>query len=582
MREQIEALLSTAIDTLIANGTLPAEVAPRIALDRPRDKSHGDFATNLALMLAKPAKQPPRALAEAIIAALPENNLISKTDIAGPGFINLTLNQDHLIDQLEAAWSDENLGVPQAEQADTVVIDYSSPNLAKEMHVGHLRSTIIGDAVARTLSLQGHKVIPQNHVGDWGTQFGMLLAHMEDELKEQATETLELADLETFYKAAKARFDNEEGFADRARQLVVKLQGGDAYCLKLWKIFIDTSMDHCQEVYDRLGVQLTRADVMAESAYNPELAGVISDLKEKGLLVEDAGAQCVFLDEFKGKEGEPLPVIVQKKDGGYLYATTDLAAVRYRNDTLQATRMIYVTDARQALHFSQIFAVSRKANYVSDDIRLEHLGFGMVLGKDGRPYKSRDGGVTKLADLLDEAERRALDLIVSKGSELSSAEQKEVARVVGIASVKYADLSKNRTSDYMFDWNTMLSFEGNTAPYLLYANTRVKSVFQRAGVTPESVTGAIELATEQDQALAKKLALFPEVVASVGSKGMPHYLCGYLFELAGSFSSFYEACPILNADDENLKQSRLKLAALTQRTLEKGLSLLGIATLERM
>ena len=473
MREQIEALLTTAIDTLIANGTLPAEVAPRIVLDRPRDKSHGDFATNLALMLAKPAKQPPRALAEAIIAALPANNLIAKTDIAGPGFINFTLNQDQLIGQLEAAWNDENLGVPQAEQADTVVIDYSSPNLAKEMHVGHLRSTIIGDAVARTLSLQGHKVIPQNHVGDWGTQFGMLLAHMEDELKEQATETLELADLETFYKAAKARFDNEEGFADRARQLVVKLQGGDTYCLKLWKIFIETSMDHCQEVYDRLGVQLTRADVMAESAYNPELPGVISDLKDKGLLVEDAGAQCVFLDEFKGKEGEPLPVIVQKKDGGYLYATTDLAAVRYRHDRLQATRMIYVTDARQALHFSQIFAVSRKANYVSDAIRLEHLGFGMVLGKDGRPYKSRDGGVTKLADLLDEAERRALDLIVSKGSQLSAEEQKKIARVVGIASVKYADLSKNRTSDYMFDWDTMLSFEGNTAPYLLCSSARV-------------------------------------------------------------------------------------------------------------
>lgn len=582
MREQIEALLTAAIDTLIANGTLPATVTPRIVLDRPRDKSHGDFATNLALMLAKPAGLNPRALAEAIIAALPKNDLLENSDIAGPGFINFSVNENQLIDQLEAAWADDNLGVPMATQPDTVVIDYSSPNLAKEMHVGHLRSTIIGDAVARTLSLQGHKVIPQNHVGDWGTQFGMLLAHMEDALKEQATETLELADLETFYKAAKTRFDEEEGFADRARQLVVKLQGGDAYCLKLWQVFIDTSMEHCQAVYDRLGVQLTHADVMAESAYNNELASIITDLREQGLLVEDQGAQCVFLEEFKGKEGEPLPVIVQKKDGGYLYATTDLAAVRYRTDTLQASRIIYVTDARQALHFAQIFAVSRKANYASDNVRLEHLGFGMVLGKDGRPYKSRDGGVTKLADLLDEAERRALKLIASKGSELSAAEQADIARVVGIASVKYADLSKNRTSDYMFDWNTMLSFEGNTAPYLLYANTRVKSVFQRAGIEPASLTGAILLATEQDEALANKLARFPEIIASVGSKGMPHYLCGYLFELAGSFSSFYEACPILNADDEALKQSRLKLAALTQRTLEKGLSLLGIETLERM
>lgn len=582
MREQIEALLTTAINTLIADGTLPATVTPRIVLDRPRDKSHGDFATNLALMLAKPAGMNPRALAEAIITALPENALIEKSDIAGPGFINFSVNKNQLIDQLEAAWADDNLGVPVAAQPDTVVIDYSSPNLAKEMHVGHLRSTIIGDAVARTLSLQGHKVIPQNHVGDWGTQFGMLLAHMEDELKEQSTETLELADLETFYKAAKTRFDNEEGFADRARQLVVKLQGGDAYCLKLWQIFIDTSMEHCQTVYDRLGVQLTHADVMAESAYNNELASIITDLREKGLLVEDQGAQCVFLDEFKGKEGEPLPVIVQKKDGGYLYATTDLAAVRYRTESLNASRIIYVTDARQALHFAQIFSVSRKANYASDNVRLEHLGFGMVLGKDGRPYKSRDGGVTKLADLLDEAERRALELIASKGSDLSAAEQADIARVVGIASVKYADLSKNRTSDYMFDWDTMLSFEGNTAPYLLYANTRVKSVFQRAAIDPASLTGTIQLATEQDQALANKLALFPEIIASVGSKGMPHYLCGYLFELAGTFSSFYEACPILNADDEALKQSRLKLAALTQRTLEKGLSLLGIETLERM
>lgn len=582
MREQIEALLTAAIATLIANDTLPANVTPRIVLDRPRDKSHGDFATNLALMLAKPAGLNPRALAEAIIAALPENDLLESSDIAGPGFINFSVNKNQLIDQLEAAWADDNLGVPMATQPDTVVIDYSSPNLAKEMHVGHLRSTIIGDAVARTLSLQGHKVIPQNHVGDWGTQFGMLLAHMEDELKEQATETLELADLESFYKAAKTRFDEEQGFADRARQLVVKLQGGDAYCLKLWQVFIDTSMKHCQAVYERLGVQLTHADVMAESAYNNELASIITDLRGQGLLVEDQGAQCVFLDEFKGKEGEPLPVIVQKKDGGYLYATTDLAAVRYRTDVLQASRIIYVTDARQALHFAQIFAVSRKANYVSDDVRLEHLGFGMVLGKDGRPYKSRDGGVTKLADLLDEAERRALELIASKGSELSAGEQADIARVVGIASVKYADLSKNRTSDYMFDWDTMLSFEGNTAPYLLYANTRVKSVFQRAGIEPASLTGAILLATEQDEALANKLARFPEIITSVGSKGMPHYLCGYLFELAGSFSSFYEACPILNADDEALKQSRLKLAALTQRTLEKGLSLLGIETLERM
>ncbi|WP_113907567.1 arginine--tRNA ligase [Aliidiomarina celeris] len=582
MREQIEVLLAAAVETLTANGTLPQGVTPRIQLDRPRDKSHGDFATNLALMLAKPAKQNPRALAEAIVAAIPSNAIIEKSDIAGPGFINFFVNQQQLIQQLEQAWADPNLGVAASGESHTVVIDYSSPNLAKEMHVGHLRSTIIGDAVARTLTFQGHNVIAQNHVGDWGTQFGMLLAHMEDELKDQASARLQLSDLETFYKAAKKRFDDEDGFADRARSLVVKLQGGDPHCQQLWQEFINTSLEHCQEVYDRLGVQLTRQDVMAESAYNDDLPQVIQDLRGKGLLVEDQGAQCVFLEEFKGKEGEPLPIIVQKKDGGYLYATTDLAAVRYRVGELNADRVIYVVDARQSLHFDQIFTLCRKAGYANENTLLEHLGFGMVLGKDGRPYKSRDGGVTKLADLLNEAERRALELISGKGTDLTASEQAHVARVVGIASVKYADLSKNRTSDYMFDWDTMLSFEGNTAPYLLYANTRVKSVFQKAGIDALAVQGEIQLATEQDENLANKLAQFPEIIASVGKKGMPHFLCGYLFELAGAFSSFYEACPILNADDPALKNSRLKLAALTQRTLEKGLGLLGIETLERM
>jgi len=582
MKQQIEELLQSAVDALKSDGTLPAEVEPRVQLDRPRDKSHGDFATNLAMMLAKPAKQNPRALAEAIIQAIPANSVIAKAEIAGPGFINFTLDQAQLIAQLEQAWADERCGVIAAEQPQTVVIDYSSPNLAKEMHVGHLRSTIIGDAVARTLSLQGHRVIRQNHVGDWGTQFGMLLAHMEDQIQDGDSPEFALSDLETFYKAAKKRFDDEEGFADRARSLVVKLQGGDAHCQKLWQQFINTSLAHCQEVYDRLGVQLVRDDVMAESAYNSDLHQVVTDLREKGLLVEDQGAQCVFLDEFKGKEDEPLPIIVQKKDGGFLYATTDLAAVRYRTGALQADRVIYVVDARQSLHFQQIFTLSRKAGYADDSVNLEHLGFGMVLGKDGRPYKSRDGGVTKLADLLDESERRAAELIASKNSDLSAEDQARVAEVVGISSVKYADLSKNRTSDYVFDWDTMLSFEGNTAPYLLYANTRVNSLFQKAGLAPSDIQADFVLATEQDEALAGKLAQFPEIIASVGNKGMPHFLCGYLFELAGAFSSFYEACPILNSDDEALKMSRLKLAALTARILETGLGLLGIPTLERM
>lgn len=582
MKQHIEVLLQAAVEELKAQGILSADIAPAIILDRPRDKSHGDFSCNLAMMLAKQAKKNPRELAQLIIDSIPENDVLAKSEIAGPGFINFTINSQRIIDQLENAWNDPQLGIGVAGDQQTIVIDYSSPNLAKEMHVGHLRSTIIGDAISRTLELQGHKVIRQNHVGDWGTQFGMLLAHMDDVRSESSDVALQLSDLETFYKEAKKRFDAEPEFADRARSLVVKLQGGDRYCLDLWQQFIDISLAHCQEVYDRLGVKLSRADVMAESAYNNELHGIVDLLRDESLLVEDQGAQCVFLEEFKGKEDEPLPIIVQKKDGGFLYATTDLAAVRYRAETLKADRAIYVVDARQALHFNQIFTLARKAGLAPESLQLEHMGFGVVLGKDNRPFKSRDGGVTKLADLLTEAERRAQVLIAAKGSDLSEEEQAHVASVVGIAAVKYADLSKNRTSDYVFDWDTMISFEGNTAPYLLYAHTRVSSIFEKAGMQQSDVRGAIQLSTSHDENLANKLAQFPEIITSVGNKGMPHFLCGYLFELAGAFSSFYEACPILNADDEALKASRLKLAALTSRTLQQGLNLLGIPTLKRM
>lgn len=580
MKEQLESLLAAAVATLQQQGTLAADVAPRIQLDRPRDKSHGDFATNLALLLAKPAKMNPRALAEAIIAALPDNSLVAKTDIAGPGFINFTINQQQLLDQLEHAYADAHAGIVPAAQSQTVVIDYSSPNLAKEMHVGHLRSAIIGDAVARVEEVLGHKVIRQNHVGDWGTQFGMLLAHMEE--LDNADLDMELSNLETFYKAAKKRFDESETFAARARELVVALQSGEPKCRALWQQFIDVSLSHCQEVYDRLGVKLTRADVMAESAYNEDLAQVVADLKAQGLLVEDQGAQCVFLDEFKNKDGEPLPVIVQKSGGGYLYATTDLAAVRYRQNVLKGDHLMYFVDQRQGLHFQQIFTLARKAGFARHDLKMDHYGFGTVMGKDGRPYKSRDGGVTKLADLLDEAEKRALELVQQKNHQLSPDEQAHVAKVVGISSVKYADLSKNRTSDYIFDWDTMLSFEGNTAPYLLYAYTRVNSVFGKAGVNPESIDAPFILNDEREIALANILVRFNEVIHTVADKAMPHFLCGYLYDVAGAFSSFYEACPILQGDDVAVRQSRLKLAALTAKTLRQGLELLGIPTLEKM
>ncbi|KFZ30684.1 arginyl-tRNA synthetase [Pseudidiomarina salinarum] len=580
MKEQLEQILATAVATLQQQGTLPADVQPRLQLDRPRDKSHGDFATNLALMLAKPAGMNPRALAEALIAALPENDLIAEASIAGPGFINFKVSQQQLLQQLEYAYQHPHAGIEPVAQPKTVVIDYSSPNLAKEMHVGHLRSAIIGDAVVRVLGVLGHKVVRQNHVGDWGTQFGMLLAHMEELDADDIA--MELSNLETFYKASKNRFDESPEFANRARELVVALQSGDERCLKLWKLFIDVSLSHCQEVYDRLGVLLRRADVMAESSYNDDLPQVVAELREQGLLVEDQGAQCVFLDEFRNKEGEALPVIVQKSGGGYLYATTDLAAVRYRQNVLKGDHLIYFVDQRQGLHFQQIFTLARKAGFARPDLEMDHYGFGTVMGKDGRPYKSREGGVTKLADLLDEAERRALELLQAKGSQLTGKEQEHIAKVVGISSVKYADLSKNRMSDYIFDWDSMLSFEGNTAPYLLYAYTRVTSVFAKAGIEPHAIVGDFVLRDEKELALANILVRFNEVVHAVADKALPHYLCGYLFDVAGAFSSFYEACPILQEPDEAVRTSRLKLAALTAKTLQQGLDLLGIETLEKM
>lgn len=584
MKERLITLIDNALDTLIAEGTLPAEAKRPAQIDRTKDKSHGDFATNIALMLAKPADMKPRDLAEKLIAALPADNAVAKVEIAGPGFINFFQADDWLTGLLDQALADEHLGVARPAQAQTVVVDYSSPNLAKEMHVGHLRSSIIGDAVVRTLEFLGHKVVRQNHVGDWGTQFGMLLAYLEEQKSEESDTELsrELGDLEGFYRAAKQRFDESDAFATRARSLVVKLQAGDEDCLALWREFNSVSLSHCQAVYDRLGVSLTPADVRGESAYNDDLAQVVSDLDAKGLLSEDQGAQCVFMDEFKNKEGAPLPVIVKKADGGYLYATTDLAALRYRAGTLHADRMLYFVDQRQALHFQQMFSLAKRAGFVPENTELEHMGFGTMNGPDGRPFKTRDGGTVKLIDLLDEAEQRAYNLVRDKNPELDDSALRTIAHAVGIGAVKYADLSKNRSSDYIFNFEQMLSFEGNTAPYLLYAYTRVASVFRKAGLDMADVNGDFLLQEEAEQALAARLVQFGEVLESVAEKGLPHLLCTYLYDVAGLFSTFYEHCPILSGDNEALKQSRLKLAALTARTLKQGMELLGLSPLERM
>ena len=580
MKERIASLLEHAIATLRQQGVVPADAIPSIQVERTRDKRHGDFASNVAMLLAKPAGQKPRDLAEALIAALPADNAVAKAEIAGPGFINFFVAEDFLGKQLQAALADERLGVAARSTPQTVVVDYSGPNLAKEMHVGHLRSTIIGDAVVRTLEFLGDKVARQNHVGDWGTQFGMLIAYLEEQ--PAGDNETALADLESFYRAAKKRFDESPEFADRARKLVVALQGGDADCLKKWAEFNRISLSHCLEVYERLGVSLTAEHVRGESAYNDDLAVVVNELKAKNLLTESDGAQCVFLDEFRNKDGDPLPVIVQKADGGYLYATSDLAALRYRQHMLGANRMLYFVDQRQALHFQQVFTVAKLAGFVNRDTELAHMGFGTMNGPDGKPFKTRDGGTVKLIDLLNEAEQRAYALVKEKNPSLVDAELRDIARTVGIASVKYADLSKNRTSDYIFNFDQMLSFEGNTAPYLLYAYTRVASIFRKAEIDPQSLSGEILLNSEQEQTLGNRLLQFGEVLNGVAEKGLPNLLCNYLYELAGEFSAFYEHCPVLNADDDAVRNSRLQLSWLTARTLQRGLGLLGINTLERM
>ena len=580
MKEQIQSLIEQALATLRADGTLPDQPRPAVQIERTRDKSHGDLACNIAMMLAKPAGMKPRDLAEKLVAALPENSAISKVAIAGPGFINFFQATDWLSQKVATVLADPRLGAPEV-RPQTVVVDYSGPNLAKEMHVGHLRSTIIGDAVARTLEFLGHKVIRQNHVGDWGTQFGMLLALLEEQ-EDRASATRELSDLEVFYRNAKQRFDESPAFAERARALVVKLQSGDRYCLSLWEDFNRISLSHCFEVYRQLGVSLSEEHVRGESAYNEFLPTVVSELDAAGLLTESDGAQCVFLDEFRNKQGDPLPVIVRKGDGGYLYATSDLAALRYRQQTLAAERILYFVDQRQALHFQQVFAVARKAGFVNPDTELAHMGFGTMNGADGKPFKTRAGGTVKLVDLLTEAEDRALALVSEKNPGISDEELAHIAKVTGIASVKYADLSKHRETDYIFDFDKMLSFDGNTAPYLLYAWTRVASVFRKADLEPQSLSAPIQLNAEQETELAGALIRFGEVLEQVVDKGVPHLLCGYLYDIAGLFSAFYEHCPILTAEDQATRDSRLQLAWLTARVLKQGLQLLGIETLERM
>ncbi|HHA2009209.1 TPA: arginine--tRNA ligase [Enterobacter mori] len=575
----IQALLSEKVSQALIAAGAPADCEPQVR--QSAKVQFGDYQANGVMAVAKKLGMPPRQLAEQVLTHLDLTGIASKAEIAGPGFINIFLEPAFLASHVDAALKSDRLGVSQP-KAQTVVIDYSAPNVAKEMHVGHLRSTIIGDASVRTNEFLGHKVIRANHVGDWGTQFGMLIAYLEKQQQENAGE-MALADLEGFYREAKKHYDEDEAFAERARSYVVKLQGGDQYFLEMWRKLVDITMSQNQLTYNRLNVTLTRDDVMGESLYNPMLPGIVADLKAKGLAVESEGATVVFLDEYKNKEGEPMGVIIQKKDGGYLYTTTDIACAKYRYETLHADRVLYYIDSRQHQHLMQAWTIVRKAGYVPDSVPLEHHMFGMMLGKDGKPFKTRAGGTVKLSDLLDEALERARRLVAEKNPDMPADELEKLANAVGIGAVKYADLSKNRTTDYIFDWDNMLAFEGNTAPYMQYAYTRVLSVFRKANIDESVLANATVNITEDREAqLAARLLQFEETLTVVARDGTPHVMCSYLYDLAGLFSGFYEHCPILSAESEAVRNSRLKLAQLTAKTLKLGLDTLGIETVERM
>jgi len=545
----------------------------------------GDYQANAAMALAKRLGQKPRDLAQQIVDALDVEHICSDVQVAGPGFINLTLDERFLQRCVDDMAEDEFHGLPPAEPRQTVVVDYSSPNVAKEMHVGHLRSTVIGDCIARVLQARGHNVIRQNHLGDWGTQFGMLLQFMDEggftsEHAQDAKGEHLISDLNAFYQAAKKKFDEDEGFARRARERVVALQSGDDVTLQRWRKLVDESLKHFDEAYERMGVLITRDDVRGESAYNDKLPGVIDALQQAGLLEESDGAKVVYPEGFTGTDDEPLPMIVRKGDGGFIYATTDLAAARYRVDELGADRVIYVTDARQGQHFAMVFQTLKQADWVGET-RLEHVAFGTVLGPDKKPFKTRAGGTVKLADLLDEAESRAKAMILEKGTEVEDLDA--TARAIGIGALKYADLSSDRIKDYVFDWSRMLSLDGNTAPYLQNADVRIHAIFRKVAAQGIAFDPTAQPCVDEpaERSLALKLLQYPSVVVSVEQSLEPHRLCTYLFELASLFHKFYEACPVLKSQGAT-RDGRLRLCRLTSDTLRAGFDLLGIQPIDRM
>ncbi|MEM6255170.1 MAG: arginine--tRNA ligase [Cyanobacteria bacterium P01_D01_bin.156] len=545
----------------------------------------GDYQANVAMSLAKRLKQKPRAIATKIVENLSIDDLCEAPQIAGPGFINLKFKTDYLQTQLQKVYADQRLGVPLANPAQRTIVDFSSPNIAKEMHVGHLRSTIIGECIARTLEFLGHDVLRLNHVGDWGTQFGMLITHLRDVCPEAMTtsSTVDIGDLVTFYKQAKQRFDEDEDFKATSREAVVALQSGDEAARRAWQVLCEQSRKEFQKIYDRLNITVQER---GESFYNPLLDDVVTDLKSLGLLEEDQGAQVVFLEGFTNKDGNPQPLIVKKSDGGFNYATTDLAAIRQRTIEEKAERVIYITDAGQANHFAQVFQVANRANWIPEGVKLVHVPFGLVKGEDGKKLKTRSGETIKLKDLLNEAIDKAETDLRQRVTDENRDETAEfietVSTAVGMGAVKYADLSQNRTSDYIFSFDKMLALQGNTAPYMLYAYVRVQGISRKGNIDFTQLGDASMLLEDASElTLAKHLLELDAIVMEVAQELYPNRLCQYLFELSQKFNQFYDRCSVLQAEEPQ-RTSRLMLCDLTARTLKLGLSLLGISVLERM
>ncbi len=561
--------IKSQINNIITNALKSIDINKDASVSEATKAEFGDFQYNGAMPLAKELKKPPREIAQQIAKEIEDNPIFSKVEIAGPGFINLTINKEFLEDNLTKAL-DDRAGVEKRDNPIKVVVDYSSPNMAKQMHVGHLRSTIIGDSIANLFEFLGDDVIRQNHIGDWGTQFGMLVAYFEES---GASVDAKLSDLEQFYKEAKQRFDESEEFANKSRLNVVKLQSGDKETLKLWKSFIDKSLQHAQEIYDALNVKLTNENVRGESAYNEYLAQIVKELEDKNIAKESQGAKCIFFEDSDN------PLIVQKADGGYLYATTDLAAIKYRVQELGAKRVSYVVDARQSEHFKQVFETARRAGFVKEDTILEHIAFGMMLDKSGRPFKTRSGETIKLKDLIDEAINRA-KAVISRANEYDDNELEKIAKAVGIGSLKYADLSINRQSNYIFDWDKMLSLDGNTALYMQYAYARINSILNKAG---EFEPKKPILSDELERRLALKVLSLEDILNRAYTEAMPHLITNYLYELATLFMRFYEKNPILkDGVNKEERNSRLILAKATANAIKVSLDILGIEVLERL